>query len=43
MLRTANIISDVLAKAGIVEIVQVENPDTGRIVKGTRLLQGWDW
>ncbi|MBN2489132.1 MAG: hypothetical protein JXA98_08895 [Methanosarcinaceae archaeon] len=42
-LRTANIISDVLKSAGIVEIVQVINPHTNRIVKGTKLLQKWNW
>lgn len=36
-LRTANIISDILAECGIVEIVQVVNPQTGRMVKGPRL------
>ena len=42
-LRTANIISDILADAGIVEIVQVINPDTGRWLKGSRLLNDWCW
>lgn len=42
-LRTANIISDVLRDAGIVEITQVRNPQTDRSVKGTKLLQGWCW
>lgn len=42
-LRTANIISDVLANAGIVEVVKMENPATGRLVKGTRLLEDWRW
>lgn len=42
-LRTANIISDVLKLVGIVEIVQVINPQTGRLVKGTKLLQEWSW
>jgi|GEM_PF-697218 len=42
-LRRANIISDVLAAAGIVEIVQIQNPVTGRIVKGTQLQQDWCW
>ena len=36
-LRTANIISDVLSEAGIVEVVTVMNPKTGRKVKGTKL------
>jgi len=42
-LRTANIISDLLAGAGIVEVIQVKNPETGRSVKGTRLLEQWCW
>jgi len=42
-LRTANIISDILAVAGIVEITQAINPHTGRQVKGTRLLEDWHW
>ena len=37
--RTANIISDVLEQVGIAEIAKVENPETGRIVKGTKLLE----
>jgi hypothetical protein len=41
--RRANIISDVLEEAGIVEIIQVINPKTGRTVKGTKLLQEWTW
>ena len=42
-LRMANIISDVLASAQIAEIVRVENPATGRMVKGTRLKGIWCW
>lgn len=42
-LRTGNIISDILKEAEIVEIIRVENPNTGRIVKGTKLLQDWTW
>ena len=42
-LRTANIISDLLAGAGIVEVTQVQNPETGRLIKGTRLLDQWCW
>ena len=42
-LRTANIISDVLKKAGIVEVIKVENQISGRDVKGTRLLTEWCW
>jgi len=42
-LRMANIISDVLARAQIAEIVEVENPATGRMVKGTRLKENWCW
>jgi hypothetical protein len=42
-LRTANIISDVLADAGIAEIVLIENPKTGRLIKGTKLCQKWCW
>lgn len=40
-LRTANIISDVLAEAGIVDIVTIINPKTSRQVKGTSLLEDW--
>jgi hypothetical protein len=42
-LRTANIISDVLAEVGIVDVIQVVNPPTGRSVKGTRLRSEWTW
>lgn len=42
-LRTANIISDLLKDAGVVEIIDVENPVTGRKVKGTKLLPKWQW
>lgn len=42
-LRTANIISDVLEQAGIVEIISIMNFQTGRRVKGTKLLKEWCW
>lgn len=42
-LRTANIISDVLENAGIVDVIKVINISTGRTVKGTRLHQKWSW
>lgn len=42
-LRTANLISDVLKLADIVEIFKVLNPKTGRRIKGTKLLQDWCW
>jgi hypothetical protein len=42
-LRRANIISDVLANARIVEIIEMENFNTGKIVKGTQLRQEWYW
>lgn len=42
-LRTANIISDVLAEAGVVEVTTVLNPETGRHIKATRLLKEWSW
>lgn len=42
-LRTANIVSDILKDAGVVEIIDVENPVTGRKVKGTKLLPKWQW
>ena len=42
-LRTANIISVVLEEAGVVKVVKVVNPPTGRNVKGTTLLPGWTW
>lgn len=41
--RTANILSDVLKEAGIVEVIKVENQISGRIVKGTRLMPEWCW
>lgn len=42
-LRQANIISDVLLKAGIVKVIHIENFDTGRSVKGTTLKPEWTW
>lgn len=42
-LRTANIVSDVLEKAGIVRVIKGINPATGRDVKGTRLRKTWRW
>lgn len=42
-LRTANIVSDVLAECSIVKIVKVVNPNTGRLIKGTRLIDGKFW
>lgn len=42
-LRTANIVSDVMEKAGIVQVIIGINPATGREVKGTRLKKAWRW
>lgn len=42
-LRTANIISDVLSGVGIVDVIEVINPSSGRVVKGTRLRPEWGW
>lgn len=42
-LMTAPFISEVLAKVEIVDIVYVENPETGRIIKGTKLQRDWKW
>lgn len=42
-LRTANIISDVLKDAEIVEVIKIVNPKTGRNIKATRLLEKWSW
>ncbi len=42
-LRTANIVSDVMARAGIVQVIRGINPATGREVKGTRLRKAWRW
>lgn len=42
-LRTANIISDVLKSAGIVDTIPIRNLKTGRSVKGTKLVQEWGW
>lgn len=41
--RTANILSDILQDAGIAEVTKVSNPETGRMIKATRLLDGWAW
>lgn len=42
-LRTANIISDILQEVGVVEVLAVINPTTGRKIKGTKLLPKWQW
>ena len=42
-LRTANIVSDLLGRAGVVEVVEVETFRTHRKVKGTRLKGEWSW
>ncbi|MEH7178278.1 hypothetical protein [Neobacillus vireti] len=42
-LRTANIISDILAEAGIVKITHIINPKTGRSIKASQLLKDWTW
>lgn len=42
-LRTANIVSDVLEEASIAKVVSVVNPNTGKSVKGTKLLRQWYW
>jgi len=42
-LRTANIISDILAEAGVVEVRNIPNPATGRMIKATKLLDKWRW
>lgn len=42
-LRTANIISDILQYVGVVQVIDVINPTTGRKVKGTSLLPEWQW
>lgn len=42
-LHRANIISDVLAKAGVVKVISVENFGTRNYVKGTRLNSDWVW
>ncbi|OCA85921.1 hypothetical protein A8F94_13815 [Bacillus sp. FJAT-27225] len=41
--RTANIISDILASAGIVEVLTIKNKKTGRNIKATRLLSEWTY
>jgi hypothetical protein len=41
--RTANIISDVLADVGVVDVLKVRKPRTGRKIKATRLRQAWAW
>lgn len=42
-LRTANIVSDILAEVGVVEVIKIENLSTKRLVKATRLLNKWCW
>lgn len=42
-LRTANIITDVLERVGIVQNIMVKNPYTGRYIKGTKLNDDWTW
>lgn len=42
-LRTANIVSDILRDAGIVEICKMKNFYSDREVKATRLLTEWQW
>ncbi len=42
-LRTANIITDVLESVGIVSNVFVQNTETGRSIKGSRLDPSWCW
>lgn len=42
-LRTANIVSDELEKAGVAVVTKVENPHTGRMVKGTTLIKEFTW
>jgi len=41
--RTANIVSDFLSEHGIVEIVDVLNPETNRMIRGTHLLKELTW
>ena len=41
--RTANIVSDILKKKKIVEVIYIQNEKTGRKIKGTRLLCSWTW
>lgn len=42
-LRTANIISDVLMEAGVVDIINIDSLKSDRKVKATRLLQKSCW
>lgn len=42
-LRTANIISDILKEAGIVEVIKVKNQLSGKDIKATHLLPEWCW
>jgi hypothetical protein len=42
-LRTANFISDILAESGIVKVIHIKNPNTGRTVKATQLKEEWTW
>jgi hypothetical protein len=41
--RTANIVSDILAKKKIVKIIHVKNKKTERMIKGTCLVNKWTW
>lgn len=40
-LRTANIISDVLADINVVRVFKSKNPKTGRLIKWTRSFVNW--
>ncbi|MED2974281.1 hypothetical protein P4361_18795 [Fictibacillus sp. B-59209] len=42
-MMTACFVSNILAEAGIVEIVTIKNPTTSRMVKGTKLKKEWSW
>lgn len=42
-LRTANIVSDELEKVGIVVVTKEKSPQTGRMVKHTKLLEEFTW
>lgn len=42
-LRTANIVSDELEETGAVEVKKIKNPDTGRKIKATKLLEEFSW
>lgn len=42
-LRTANIVTDILEKSGIVRNIKLSSQSTGSEIKGTQILEKWTW